>query len=88
MGAFVDWKIDLLNELTDFNSSVTRRPINAKHLKLDEQGSLYTALIQELSEEGTNLNQQENLTEEVTSLLTQIKNVGIRQILENEFLLN
>jgi len=36
----------------------------------------------------TNLNQQENLTEEVTSLLTQIKNVGIRQTLDNEFLLN
>jgi tagaturonate reductase len=88
LGAFVNWQIDLLNESTDFNSGVTIRPINAKYFKLDEQGTLYTALIQGLNEEDTNLNQQGNLAEELTRLLILIKSDGIRKTLDNEFLLN
>lgn len=51
---FADWQIDILNEMTDFNSGITIiRPIDYDNIPLlDTQQGLYTTIIRGINENG------------------------------------
>tara|TARA_R110001583_G_scaffold189182_2_gene351901 strand:+ start:2234 stop:3682 length:1449 start_codon:yes stop_codon:yes gene_type:complete len=91
--AFVDWQVDLLNEFTDFNAGITIiRPIKADHPKLDEQGGLYTALIQGINEQGSivseprivsSINKEIKVYGEYDAFLLEAENEALEWIISN-----